>query len=246
MPKMTVNKETLLALLKCTKTGPASRQSVMKVSRMPLQTAEKTLAEFSQMQLLTEYGDVVEAAPAQRVGIAIRALQLGADFQRVCSLLHWTEFEGIVAQALEANGYSVMRNLRFKQKERRWEIDILGLRNPVVLCIDCKCWKHGWRNSASLQAVEAQIERTRAFANALPNYAQRIGLEGWTTATFIPLVLSLLPGPFKLCKKVPVVPVLQMQDFISELPFEARWLLHIDKKVDLGGRILTEFCKNES
>jgi hypothetical protein len=87
------------------------------------------------------------------------------------------------------------------------------------------------QTAATLRIIEAQIERTRALADVLPSYLREIGLENWTTATLLPLVISLLPGQSKLVNKLPVVPVLQLQDFISEVPLKLDMLCQISGKV---------------
>lgn len=243
---MLTEKEVLLSLLKSTKTGPVSTQLIVKISRMPKQVAYEALAKFSQLSLFKEYDDIVEASPSQRVEMSVHALHLGVDFQRVCSLLSWAEFEGFAAQALDANGYRAIRNFHFKNGSKKWEIDILGLRKPHILCIDCKHWRHGWRNAASLKAVEAQVERTAALAKTLLHYTGKIGLEGWTSATFVPVVLSLLPRPEKFVHGVPVVPILQLQDFINTVPAELHSLPHIVKKCNLESSKLTDFAKSNS
>ncbi|HLE76095.1 MAG TPA: hypothetical protein VI864_08690, partial [Candidatus Bathyarchaeia archaeon] len=40
----------------------------------------------------------------------------------------------------------------------------------------------------------------------------------WDKAKLVPAILVLLPGSFKFYDKVPIVPVLQLQDFLSQLP----------------------------
>jgi len=243
---MTVEKNVLLSLLKCTKTSPVSRQLVIKVSRIPAQAADKELSKFAAMSFFSEYRGVVEASSSQRIKMSIHALRLGVDFQRVCSLLSWAEFEGITAQALEANDYGVVRNLNFRHGAKRWQIDVLGIRKPVILCVDCKHWNRGWRNAANLKAVEAQIERTEALAESLANYSKRIKLEDWSVATLVPLVLSLLPGQEKLYNRVPVVPILQLHDFINQVPVEIDLLLHIHRKLNYHELKLTDLHKNGS
>jgi len=240
---MTSEKRILLSLLRCTKRSPVNRQALIKSSGLPAETGEKALSKLKQISLYKEHGNIIEASPSQRIKMAIHIIQLGADFQSICSLLSWTEFEGIAAQALETNGYKAIRNLHFRNRTKKWEIDVIGIRKPLVLCVDCKHWRHGWQSAASLKAVEAQIKRTEAFADALPNYAKRISLEAWQTATFIPLILSLLPGSEKFHNKVPVVPILQLQDFINGVPLELDLLLHIDRKFNIQPTKLTDFDK---
>jgi Holliday junction resolvase-like predicted endonuclease len=139
----------------------------------------------------------------------------------------------ITAQALEANGYRVINNFRFKHGKERREIDVLGLDEPLIICVDCKHWKRGLRAAAAQKTIEAQIERTRALAHVLPRYLQEMGLENWGTATLLPMIVSLLPGQNKLHNKVPVVPILQLQNFISEVPLKLDFLQQTSRKIEL-------------
>jgi len=225
-----VEKNVLLSLLRLTRSGSVRKELLAKDAKTPTQATEQALKKLSQNDLFNEHEGVIEASPSQRVKMAVQAIRLAADLERVCNLLSWTEFESIAAQAFEANGYRVMKNLRFKQASRRWEIDVIGLKKPLILCVDCKHWKRGWQRAATVKAVEAQIERTEAFAKALPNYYQKARLEGWETATLLPIVMSLTPGPYKFYNNVPIVPVLQLQDFINELPAQAHLLKKFHQK----------------
>jgi hypothetical protein len=48
----------------------------------------------------------------------------------------------------------------------------------------------------------------------------------WRQATLIPVILSLVPGPLKFYNKVPIVPILQLQNFLNELPAHTISLTH--------------------
>jgi len=227
---MTVEKDVLLSLLRLTRNGAVRKELLAKNAKTPTQTTNQVLIKLSKSDLFHEHEGIIEASPSQRVKMAVQALRLAADLERVCNLLSWTEFESIAAQAFEANGYRVVRNFRFKQASRRWEIDVIGFKKPLILCVDCKHWKRGWQKAATVKAVEAQVERTEAFAKALPNYYQKAKLEEWETATLLPLVMSLTLGPYKFYNNVPIVPVLQLQDFINELPAQAHLLKNFHQK----------------
>jgi Holliday junction resolvase-like predicted endonuclease len=133
-------------------------------------------------------------------------------------LLCWQEFEDIVALALKNNGYVVKKNVRFKHDAKRWEIDVVGCKKPIVICIDCKHWQRAISPSALHKIVDLQTQRTLALADSLPNISLKLECDKWEKAKFIAAVLSLLQSPFKFYEKVPVVPVLQLQDFICQLP----------------------------
>jgi len=240
---MVVETQLLNALLKLTQKGPVSKQYLSKVTRVSTAIIDKVLLKLSEADLICEYQGLIEASRTQRVKIAVATLSSGADFERICAFLSWHEFEGIVAQAFEANDYTVLRNFRFKQDSRRLEIDVLGVKKPLIVCIDCKQWKRGWKRAAIAKAVEAQAHRAQALAKALAAYRQKMGLEQWGTARLIPVVMSLTPGPFKFYDDVPIVPVLQVQDFINELPAQAHLLKSFRQNSILDRGNLLEFTQ---
>ncbi|MDH5795151.1 MAG: hypothetical protein OEZ24_03490 [Candidatus Bathyarchaeota archaeon] len=215
---MGVEREVLISLLKLTKEGPAEIEDLTSDSRVPSQLLREALMTSLQQGIVKVDGDSVTAGPEQRLRAAVRAVELGADIERVCKLLTWTEFEDISVLAFEASGYKVKKHFRFSQSGRRWEIDVLAMKRPIVACADCKQWHRGWRGSASRKAAELQIGRTEALAAASPSMAEKIGVKGWRGADFLPMVLSLLPGAHRLHKGAPIVPVLQLRDFLQEIP----------------------------
>lgn len=224
---MTIEKDIVMSLLKLTQRGPVRREAVARHAKVTAQLADQELTRLCQCDFLYESKGVIEVSPVERVELALYALRLGADPQRVCDLLSWKEFEGIAAEAFEANGYLVLKNFRFMHASRKWEIDLIALKKPLILCVDCKHWKHGWKRSATARMVQAQIERTEAFSKARGKYRQKARVDRWEVATAIPIVMSLTQGPYKMYKDVPVVPVLQLQDFINELPAHAHLLRRI-------------------
>ena len=66
--------------------------------------------------------------------------------------------------------------------------------------------------------VDAQSKRTQALADSLPNSKLNVECTKWSSAKFFPAVLSLMPSSFKFYDKVPIVPILQLQDFLNQLP----------------------------
>ena len=61
-----------------------------------------------------------------------------------------------------------------------------------------------------------QSHRTQVLAKSIDFIQQKLKLINWTHATFFPAVLSLFPGPVNFYNKVPVVPILQLQNFVDE------------------------------
>jgi len=240
---MTAEKDVLASLLSLTKNGLVQKELIKKHARVSVQVTENVLEKFSEAGLIHKQRGLIEVSPSQRVRLAILALKHGADFEQVCKFLEWSEFECIAAEAFEANRFRVLKNFRFRHADKRWEIDLVGCREPLIVCVDCKHWRRGWSRAAIVKAVEAQIERTQALATAIPNYHKKARLAEWKSATLIPLILSLVPGPFKFYNNVPIVPVLQLQDFINELPLEASLLTHFNIKKLKHEANLTNYSK---
>lgn len=223
---MTVERNLLLSILKLTKKAPIEKTLISRDAQIPVQVADDILRDFSKADFVQLRGKVIEASLNQRVKIAIQAIRLGADFESVCNVLEWNEFEKIAATTFEFNHFNIIKGLRFKGAGRRWEVDILGCREPIIACADCKHWHQGWTKSAVIKTIDAQVKRTQALANAVSTLREKIGLADWKEATLIPMVLSLFPAPLKFYGNVPVVPILQLQDFLNELPAHIDSLAH--------------------
>jgi Holliday junction resolvase-like predicted endonuclease len=215
---MSVERNLLISLLKLTKERTALIESVNKEARIPLETTIKLLDKLQNENLIYVKTNIIEVDNNNRLKLAIKATSMGADIEHVSDLLCWQEFEEIAALALKNNGYIVQNNVRFKHEGKRWEIDVVGCKKPLVICIDCKQWQRAIAPSAMRRIVDLQVQRTEALADSLPNISLKLECSKWDKAKFIPSVLSLIPSVFKFYDKVPVVPVLQLQDFIRQLP----------------------------
>ena len=215
---MSIEKNIIISILKSTKNGPGLIESVKNYAKVPLTTTIELLEKLQNDQLIYLKDNLIEANSSSRLKLAVKAALLGADIEQLSSLLCWQEFEEIVAFALQSNGFSVQTNVRFKHSGHRWEIDVVGCKKPIVVCVDCKHWQHAIAPSVLRRIVDDQVKRTKAFAGSLPNVALKIHCTQWERAKFVPVVLSLIPSSQKFLNKVPIVPVLQIQDFITQFP----------------------------
>jgi len=225
---MSTERKLLVSILKLARTGPIEAKFVSRDAGIPAETVNEMLRDFGRRGLVQYLGNTVEVSSSQRFNLAIQAIKAGADLERVGRFLEWIEFENIAAEAFEANNFEVRRRFRFKWTGRRWEIDVLAAREPLVVCVDCKRWRRGWARSAIAKAVEAQVERTHALAAALPGLRKQIKIVSWKRAVLVPAVLSLVSGSQKFYTKTPVVPILQLQNFVDELPAHLGTLTHLN------------------
>jgi Holliday junction resolvase-like predicted endonuclease len=225
-PSTFIEMNLIISILKLTKDGPISNKLVNKDAKIPNEIGEKLLRKLQNEGSIYLQKDIVEADNPQRLKLAVQAIHLGADIENVSSFLRWQEFENIAAVAFERNSYVVKRNLRFKHAGRRMEIDIVAANKPIIVCMDCKHWHRGLHPSALKRIVEEQVERTSALAKSLPSLSDKIDYASWTNVKLVPAVLSLVTGRSKFQDSVPVVPVLQLQDFLNQLPAYVDSLKH--------------------
>ena len=227
---MAVELNLLISLLKLTKDGSVLIEDAKRDARLPSEVMENLLGKLQSQGIVYLKSNFVEVGTCGRLSLAVKAISLGGDVERVSGLLCWQEFEEIAAAVLRRNGYIVVKNLRFKHEGKRWEIDVVGCRKPLVVCIDCKHYHHGMSPSVMQKIVEAQAQRAKALADTLPNVKINLECVGWDRAKFVPAVLSLLPSRSKFYVDVPIVPVLQLQDFINQLPIQVESLAYFPKK----------------
>ncbi|MFA5364510.1 MAG: nuclease-related domain-containing protein [Candidatus Bathyarchaeia archaeon] len=229
---MTVKTDVLIAILKHSNNGDdVSKQVIAREANVPVQVVNNILGGLREIGFIEYENEHIELSSNMRVRLAIHAINNGTDVERVCKVLEWKEFENFTAQVFEKNRFTVQRNFRFKAAQRRWEIDVLAISEPIIVCVDCKRWRRGWGNSAITRVADAQAQRTEVLADALHFMQQKAGLENWSQATLFPVILSLFPGPVKFYNKVPVVPILQLQNFVDEFMGHKTELKHFQAKL---------------
>jgi Holliday junction resolvase-like predicted endonuclease len=227
---MIIERELIISLLKLTKKGSVLVKSIKNEARIPFDIIMKLLEKLQDEGTITFGDGIIEIDSNNRLKLAIRAASLGADIERVSAFFNWKEFENVAAIALERHGYVVSRNVRFKSSGRRWEIDVVGCKKPIVLCVDCKHWKHGLKFSAIKRIVKAQMDRTRALVGMLPSNVPKLECMKWKKANFIPVILSLFPSSSKFYENVPIVSILQLQNFLAQVPAQVDSLTYFFKE----------------
>jgi Holliday junction resolvase-like predicted endonuclease len=235
-----IERNLIISILKLTKNGSALIEDVKSESRVPSDMLMNLLEKLNNESTLKLQGDRIDVDSENRLKLAVEAIMLGADVEVASSFLQWQEFESIAAAALRNNGYEVAQNLRFKHAARRWEIDVVGCRKPLVVCVDCKDFHHSLAPSAMRRIAEAQVERVTALADGLPHVSLGLECARWNKAKFIPVILALMPSRFKFCDEVPIVPVLQLQDFLQQLPLEVESVKYFQKEFTHLGDDLQE------
>jgi Holliday junction resolvase-like predicted endonuclease len=221
----------LLSIIKLTREKTTSLTDISDDSLVSENVIVKMLTKLADNGKVTFTSNKVATTSEQRIGLAVLALKSGADAERVCKYLSWREFEDMVQIAMDANGFRTKKHLRFKSPTRRYEVDVIGLREPLILAVDCKHWKKSWQRTATKRVATAQLERTEALATNLDKMITELKIKRWKHAKLIPLIVTLSETPIQYHNKVPIVTVHNLQDFVTELPSHVHDLAVIDVDV---------------
>lgn len=184
--------------------------------RITSEAFDSLMQSFSDGGLLSIQNGSISLGLEQRLDVAMRAIEAGADPEVVSRCLGWLEFEELSARVFETNGFHVMRRFRFTAEGRRWELDILAVCAPYLVCSECKHWGKGMGNQTARGIIEMHLEKVEVFSKHIEELRERIGICGWSRAVAIPMALTLSATPMEIYRRVPSVSVLSLPSFINE------------------------------
>jgi hypothetical protein len=208
----------LQSILEGTKEGPVSAEAVLETVIITNEAFDEIVAELSGKGVVEWDGVDFKADLEQRIEIAVRAIKLGADFERISKSLGWKEFEELVARVFRENGYNTRSRYRFQAQGRRWEIDVLATSYPYIVCAECKHYTSGMGNRTARKIIETHIEKTEVMSEHIGELAKKIGVQNWKNAILVPITLTLSPTKMNIYRRVPSVSVFMLPSFLSEFP----------------------------
>ena len=156
-----------------------------------------------------------------RFKLAFEAVRHGG-LQQVARALTWQEFEAFTEECLQAVGFDTQKGLIVKDDSRRWQIDVIAKKSPMILAIDCKHWESPGYESKLSHAAEHQKLALQALIQQM---AER-GEVGREELVALPMILTLFEPRARLVGGVVILSIEQFADFLervspfsSELPF---------------------------
>lgn len=186
---------------------------------LPPSRVREFIVKLIEMKLVTLRieNDRLMVEPIDRLNLALYAIKQGANVKKVSLCLNWKEFEEFCAFAFHAYSYVVYRNFRFKCDSRRFEIDVVGVKRPYVLCVDCKRWSAGRFSVLHKYAINhtRKVEILSTCFDAL----NKLRVFDWSEILFLPVMLTVHEDKMKVYDGIPIVPVFKFNSFLSE--FEA-------------------------
>ena len=200
--------------------------TIIEVLKQTKENDELSLADSEKIKLLDQLGvahtceNTIIIDRNQRIDLAKRAVQLGASIGEIVEFLTWKDFEGFVASILSANNYRCVESFRRRGNSlvQGMEIDVIGVRGPIIIAIDAKMWGIRSSKTSSLRiAAEKQKKRTQELSEELEKLSLKMSDLRAREYQLFPVLVTWLVEEVELHEGVPVVPIFKLNSFILDL-----------------------------
>ncbi len=124
----------------------------------------------------------------------------------------WKDFENLVGEVFRIHDYDVevSKVVTFENTKRQY--DVIGEKDHTII-VDCKYWDNKRRVKHGLkEAVKDQIERTKRLTEYSKKY---------------PMIVTSKNVPIKFSKKVPIIPVSKLSEFLNSFEVHKDAILKI-------------------
>jgi hypothetical protein len=156
-----------------------------------------------------------------RIQLAMEAVSLGVQVEKVVSLLNWKDFEGLVANILEENSFTCVESFRRRgnQELEGMEIDVIGVKGSTIVSVDAKMWGvRGGKSSALKTAAENQNGRTYVLSTELERLSKKMKTLQCGSYHLLPMIVTWLVEDVQFYDGVPIIPVFKFNSFMLQLP----------------------------
>ena len=158
---------------------------------------------------------------------------LDFDLKSLSELLNFSGFETLISEILIKNNYTVIKNFRFsdksnfksKTKQKRYEVDVIGIKGGIILLIDGKQWKHRDVFSSMNKAANLQYQRVLALEKNPEKFSHLIfqllgsspNIKKFLPFKLIPIMVTLENNGIKSNdNQVPLISILEFNSFLQE------------------------------
>ncbi len=163
--------------------------------------------------------------------IALKHLEL--DIKVLSEILDYNGFEALIQEILLRNDYKAIKNFRFTDRsnfksttsQKRYEIDVIAMRQKYVLIIDAKQWKRKDSFNSINKAANLQLQRVIALKKnpeAFSKLVQELlgidpNLNKYLPFKLIPLMVTLEDNGIRINdNQIPLVSISQFNAFLQE------------------------------
>lgn len=207
-----------MELLARSKEGEVKLEDLALSLQAPPSLIEKWLCDLKTKGFMELRGPEGSWIVVDKLGLALEAISLGASPESVSRWLHWRDFEKLCLKVFELNGFRTILSFRFKAIGHLHEVDVLAIKYPLLLAIDCKSWGiRSGKPSMLREAVKRQVKRVEALTSTLPGLKKRLGLEDGARIILTAVIVTLFEESLKIYAGIPIVPISKLNNFIQEI-----------------------------
>jgi len=210
-----LNGAFLLALLGIKEGQIIETNALVNKCNLSPTSLARNLAKAHDDGLASLEGGILQVTRSQKLKLALTALKRGVDIEEVCKAAGWQEFEQLAEHVLQGEEYSTRTHFRFRISGHGHEVDIVAMRRPLIMSIECKRWKKSWQLSGIQRIVASHLLRTRNLCKVLCDHKDELNLRNWTSADMYPIVLMLSETPTRVEGGVPIVPIHRFVEFLA-------------------------------
>ncbi len=228
MNSLTLPKKVILSLLQLSKeTEYVALEKLAAKTQLSIQELLELL-DGPLKKDIEKNSSIIHITKDNRINLINKAIDARIDLDHLVETLHWREFEKICLIVFEYHDFYTIPNFRFSLKKRRFEIDVVSLRTPLIFAIDAKKWKSG-RSSGLKPMVKNHIQRVTYFANALKNQdiRKKLLISQWQQAIVIPLIVTSRTYDIQIFQKVPIIPFFRLNQFINDYSVYLDLIFHL-------------------
>ncbi len=213
-------KRLIIALLQSSKNlSSISLYQLNQATKISYENLFSLITDLSAISIIPKMtNEKIMLNKSSSIKLALLAVKNGSDIEYVSRFLDWKNFELFIGETLYAEDFHVMHNFYLKGR-KRYQIDLIGIHNFLILAIDCKHWKYGHGRTRLNISSQIQFERAQSLAafleknNVIENFNLRPG-----DYYLVPVIVCLSNNSSKFHNGIPIVPVLQFQDFLRQIP----------------------------
>ena len=199
----------LVETLKQTKAGVSV--NISEVAQSSRTTPETVLATLNRL-LDIDSGQRVQLTAADRIRLALTAARTGG-LEEASKALTWQEFEKFSEFCLEAAGFETQKGVMVRGGARLWQIDLVAIKDRMVLAIDCKHWKSPGYVSKFSRAITHHEQSLKPLIHHLRSSGRFV--DGEVRA--VGIILTLLEPRRKIVEGVVLASISQLSDFLEHL-----------------------------
>lgn len=191
---------------------PVNVEVIAQATRATSRTVVRVLREATGLEIVS--GESL--AVSNRFKIAQEAMKLGA-VERTAKALTWQEFEDFCDDCFARAGFDTRKGVMFRDERRRWQVDLVAMKNGALLTADCKHWESPNYTSKFAKAVNHQKASLAPLIQHLRARGVLTSREVWA----LPMIITLYQPRKSIISDVILMSLGQLPDFLEHItPFD--------------------------